>query len=89
MVYCLFPKTLEIDRLLRNMMKIQTNGPRAMRTTPSVAEQLSKYKTIRYLSRKDHVDITTHKRKRNRSVVYFSQDLKIRPFKNNGYIFEF
>ena len=89
MINKLYPKTKELDNLLKNIVKIKTNGPRAFRTTPKIAEQLSKYKSIRYLSRKDYVDITTHRRKTKRSIVYFSQDLKIKPYKNNGYIFEF
>ena len=83
----LYPKTKEIEHFLENIMKIQTNGSRALRTTPNLAQQLSKYKTIRRLSEYDLIDITTRKRKKRRSIVYFPPQIHIMR-KNNSFVFK-
>lgn len=66
----LIPRDKEIERIFNQFMQMDKKFPRSVRITPNTANKLSKYGTIRQLSRLDKIDIVRKKRKAGRSIVY-------------------
>lgn len=84
----LFPKTEDIDKALLRLMKVKTPIGRAIRVKPTLAQELSKYKVIRELSRMDLIDIASKKRGKKRSIVYIPPELHIKK-EGAAYFFDF
>ena len=76
-MFPLYPKSKDIERLMDNFVKMDNIFGIAMRTTPNVAEQLSKYKAIHRLRELDAIDIARRKRGRPRSIIYFPPSVHI------------
>ena len=66
----LIPRDKEVERIWNIFMQMDKNFPRSVRITPNTANKLSKYGTVRKLSRMDLIDIVSKKRRAKRSIVY-------------------
>ena len=72
----LYPKNKDVERLLENFYKMNIPYNKALSTKPDIARELSRYKTIRNLSRSNLVNIIG-KSGSGSSWVVFDADIKI------------